>query len=434
MSDKNKPGYCEEHASGDRSENGLIAHLFRTEFRKIVSVLARQFGFAQVSLAEDIASETFLTAAQHWGPNGIPPNPTAWLYQVARNKAINQLRRDNRFKNTVAPNWLAGREDSIPEFDLSPEGIMDSQLRMIFAVCHPALNTEDQVGLTLRILCGFSINEIAAAFLSAPERIYKRLHRAREKLRGAGIQLDWPPPEELDQRLMAVLTTLYLLFNEGYYSNGGDIPLRKELCYEAMQLCTLLLEQKRLQQPPVYALLALMCFHASRFDARFSSNGSLLRLDEQDQLRWNQELIDKGIQLLHTAGTGANLSKFHLEAAIAYWATQPNQQKEKWERLTGLYEQLVAIDSSPIVALNKIYTGYLARRQLNTGPEPAETLSRLEALNLNGNPFYHVLLSELVKDAEPARAQKHLLLAARLAPTPADRQVIEQQLAKLNIP
>jgi RNA polymerase sigma factor (sigma-70 family) len=270
----------------------LIPHLFRTEYRKIVSVLSRHFGFDQVEIAEDITSDTFLAAAQTWGLNGAPQNPTAWLYEVAKNKAKNYLQRGLVFKTKIAPEIKTsspGIHEN--EIDLSPQNINDSQLQMMFAICHPSISPEAQIGLSLRILCGFGIEEIADAFLTNKETINKRLFRAKEKLREEKIKIELPGSSEIDERLSTVLTTIYLLFNEGYYSVSQNKTLRKELCLEAMRLCYMLVENEYTNKPPVNALLSLMCFHASRFEARVNKNGELILYEEQDSNLWNAELI-----------------------------------------------------------------------------------------------------------------------------------------------
>jgi len=246
----------------------IIPHLFRTEYRKIVAVLCRRFGFDQIEIAEDIASDTFLTAAQVWGLDGPPKNPIAWLYHVAKNKAKNHLLRDHLFEKKIVPDLMSappGIDET--EVDLSPQNIDDSQLQMMFAICHPSLSPEAQIGLSLRILCGFGIEEIADAFLTNKETINKRLFRAKEKLREEKTRIEFPAPREIELRLETVLTTIYLLFTEGYYSVSRNETLRKDLCLEAIRLCHMLVDNESTNTPPVNALLALMCFHASRFEA-----------------------------------------------------------------------------------------------------------------------------------------------------------------------
>ena len=224
-------------------KNELIPHLFRTEYRKIVAVLCKHFGFDEIEIAEDIASNTFMTAAQTWGMNGVPKNPTAWLYNVAKNKAKNYLQRDSLFKNKIALEIKKTSSDSEEnEIDLSTQNINDSQLQMMFAICHPSISPEAQIGLSLRILCGFGIEEIADAFLTNKETINKRLFRAKGKLREEKIKIEMPDVSEIDARLINVLRTIYLLFSEGYYSESQNQIIRKELCFEAMRLCTMLVE------------------------------------------------------------------------------------------------------------------------------------------------------------------------------------------------
>jgi RNA polymerase sigma-70 factor (ECF subfamily) len=268
----------------------LIPHLFRTEYRKMIAVLCKRFGFDQVDIAEDIASDTFFTAAQSWGIEGIPENPVAWLYAVAKNKASNVLQRQRTFEDKIAKVIKSAATPAF-EMDWSPQNINDSQLQMMFAVCHPSISVEARVGLSLRILCGFGIEEIADAFLTNKETINKRLHRAKEKLRAEKVAVEMPESLALEERLDDVLTTLYLLFNEGYYSVSKDKTFRKDLCLEAMRLCTMLIENERTDQPQVNALLSLMCFHASRFGARLDSEGGLVLYDDQDTSLWNTDLI-----------------------------------------------------------------------------------------------------------------------------------------------
>src|SRR5438552_3700710 len=293
----------------------LIPHLFRTEYRKIVSTLCKRFGFDQIEIAEDIASDTFMSAAQSWGLSGIPQNPTAWLYYVAKNKAKNYLQHSSLFENKIAYEIKKTSSDfHEEEIDLSPQNINDSQLQMMFAICHPSISPEAQIGLSLRILCGFGIEEIADAFLTNKETINKRLYRAKEKLREERIEIQLPDSSQIEERLETVLTTIYLLFSEGYYSVSQNQPLRKELCFEAIRLCTMLVENKHTNKPEVNALLSLMCFHASRFDARTNKNGEPVLYDEQDTNLWNSDLISKGGYFLNCAASGTRISRYHLEA------------------------------------------------------------------------------------------------------------------------
>ncbi|MCR8556587.1 RNA polymerase subunit sigma [Mucilaginibacter sp. BJC16-A38] len=403
----------------------LLPHLFRQEYRKIVAVLCRRFGFAQVEIAEDIASDTFVTAAQTWPMNGIPQNPVAWLYNVAKNKTKNYLQRELVFEGKVA---VEVKENSLElyefEIDLSPQNINDSQLLMMFAICNPVISPEAQVGLSLRILCGFGIDEIADAFLVNKETINKRLFRAREKLREHQIKIELPTQSEIDERLEMVLTTIYLLFNEGYYSSNKNQIIRKELCLEAMRLCYMLIENESTNKPPANALLALMCFHTSRIDARLNRNGEIILYDEQDSSLWNAELISRGGYFLNCSTTGDVLSKYHLEASIAFWNTQQADTKEKWENILQLYNGLLQIEYSPVAALNRTY----ALSKANGKPE---AIAVAEKLNLTDNHFYFALLGELYRGIDNTKAKQNFQQALALARTSPEKQAIQRKLNNL---
>ncbi|MDB5004189.1 MAG: polymerase sigma-70 factor, subfamily [Mucilaginibacter sp.] len=403
----------------------IIPHLFRTEYRKIVSVLCRYFGFDQIETAEDITSDTFATAAQTWGIKGLPPNPAAWLYIVAKNKAKNHLQRNTLFDSKISPEIQnAGIGYYETEIDLSPQNINDSQLQMMFAICHPAIPPEAQIGLSLRILCGFGIDEIADAFLSNKETINKRLYRAKEKLRSKRIKIELPNETEINQRLAPVLTTIYLLFNEGYYSVSTNKTLRKDLCLEAMRLCTMLVENKQTNKPPVNALLSLMCFHASRFEARIKKNGEHVLYDDQDTSLWDTDLISKGAYFLNQSASGTEISKYHLEATIAYWRTKKTDTLHKWETVLNLYNQLLQIKYSPIGALNRIYV--LSKV---AGKEAA--IIEAEQLGLTDDQFYFTLLGYLYTDIDNEQAKRHLQKAIALAKTDMDKLVIQKKIDNL---
>jgi RNA polymerase sigma factor (sigma-70 family) len=416
--------------TGDFSMNKpeLIPHLFRTEYRKIVSVLCKRFGFDEMEIAEDIASDTFLTASQVWSLNEVPPNPVAWLYAVAKNKAKNHLARQAHFQTKIAPQLKTDSiaNGSLPggetDIDLSPQNINDSQLQMMFAICHPAISPEAQIGLSLRILCGFGIDEIADAFLSNKETINKRLFRAKEKLREEKIRIEFPEEKEIRKRLENVLTTIYLLFTEGYYSTSQHTTIRKELCFEAIRLCNMLVENESTNTPEANALLALMCFHASRFDARIDQNGEIILYEDQDVGLWDADLIRKAAYYLNISATGNNVSKYHFEAAIAFWNTQKDDTEEKWENILQLYNRLLQIEYSPMAALNRTFALSKVR-----GKKAA--IKEAEKLGLKQNQFYFVLLGELYTGINDQKANENFEIALRLARTPNDKKTIRKKLA-----
>jgi RNA polymerase sigma factor (sigma-70 family) len=403
----------------------LIPHLFRTEFRKITAVLCKLFGIEHIEIAEDIASETFLSALETWTYKGLPKNPTAWLYAVAKNKATNYVSRNQVFTSKIAPaiTDMYPQKEEV-EIDLSDKNITDSQLQMLFAICHPSIPAEAQIGLSLRILCGFGIDEIANAFLSNKETINKRLFRAKEKLRLEKVKIEFPSEVEIPKRLETVLTTLYLLFNEGYYSESQDNVLREDLCLEAMRLNYLLIENEQTNKPNVNALLSLMCFHASRFAARKNENGEIILYNDQDEKLWNQELVTKGVYFLNMASHGSVISKYHLEASIAYWHTIKADTKEKWESILQLYNQLLQIEYSPIIALNRTYA-------LSKANGKTQAIIEAEKLNLEDNHFYFALLGELYTDVDRDKAKMNLEKAIRLAKTQTDKLTIQKKIEKL---
>lgn len=407
-------------------ETELIPHLFRTEYSKIIAVLLKQFGIAYIETAEDIVSETFLLAAETWGLRGLPAQPTAWLYKTSKNKAIDFLRRSNLFDQKIAP--ALKKQEAIfdePAIDLSFENIRDSQLRMMFVICHPCISQEAQIGLSLNILCGFGVEEISDAFLTTRDVMYKRLSRAKEKLRQEKVAIELPPQSAISGSLETVLTTLYLLFSEGYYSSSTNTTLRKDLCLEAMRLTLMLIDNDTTNTPSANALLSLMCFHSSRFEARLSAQGEIVLYEDQDENLWNAELITKGQFYLNQASRGSKLSKYHLEAAIAYWHTHKEDSAEKWESILQLYNRLLQIEYSPIAALNRTYA-------LSKANSKEEAIREAEKLALEGNRLYHSLLANLYAGMDNGKSLEHLKAAYSLARNSTEKKVIGDLMNRLS--
>ena len=400
----------------------LIPHLFRTESGKITTVLSKLFGFDQIEVAEDITSETFMAALETWSYKGIPESPVAWLYSVAKNKAKNYFVRNRIFTEKVLP-VIKDQSVVIPEIeiDLSDANITDSQLKMLFAICHPSIQAEAQIGLALRILCGFGIDEIANAFLTNKETINKRLFRAKEKLRTEKVQIAFPPETEITGRLENVLRTLYLLFNEGYYSESHDSLIREHLSLEAMRLTHMLLDYEPTNLPEVNALFALMCFHASRFEARKNEKGEMVLYGDQDENLWNRELITRGAFFLKQSSRGNQISKYHIEASIAFWNTIKEDTKEKWENILQLYNMLLKIEYSPVAALNRTFA-------LSKANGKMEAIVEAEKLQLNNNHYYFTLLGELYKDLDPVKSKENFEKALKLAKTNTEKKVIRGRL------
>ncbi len=399
----------------------IIPHLFRTEYRKIVSVLCKFLGTGNLETAEDLAGETFQKALEIWPYRGIPENPQAWLYKTAKNLTINQLNRRKTFEEKILRAYETQQASIYSEPFLSEQNIKDSQLQMLFVICNPLIPSESQVALALRILCGFGLAEIADAFCSNKEAIHKKLQRAREKLRSAQIKIEMPNASQIDVRLANVLATLYLLFSEGYYSESQEKIIRKDLCEEAIRLATMLIENSLTDKPEVSALLALMLLQSSRFAARINDKGLPVLFDDQDTSLWNQELITKGAYFLHRAAKGNKISRYHLEAGIAFWYTQYGNEKTKWYEILKLYDRLLAITPSPQVALNRIYV--LSKVE---GQEKA--LVELELLQTKKDQYFHTLKAELLWKIDRDSALNNLEKAIEKTRTNTEKAILKNRL------
>lgn len=405
----------------------LADHLFRREAGKMVSVLTRHFGFAQREIAEDLVQETLVAALTAWR-SGVPDDPAAWLYRVARNKAVDYVRRAKRFAEIS--DELAYLADHAADEPMaawfSEPQIQDSQLRMMFACCHPSLPTEGQIALILKSLCGMSVREIASAFLTTPDTIEKRLYRTREKIRQQAISLDLPTGTDLAPRLGNVTKTLYLLFNEGYHSQSEAL-VRVDLLEDAMRFVKLLMDFPPTDQPPVRALLALMCFQTARIDSRFDPTGGMLLMADQNREQWNQPLIRQGIRLLLQSATGDMITPYHLEAAIAHeHAIAPTYAETNWRQLLHYYDLLLALEPSPVVALNRA----VVVAELN-GPEAG--LRSLDALpdgpSLEPFHLYHAVRAEFhTRLNQPDQARYHWEKALKWCGSTPERAWLQKRL------
>ena len=402
-----------------------VDHLFRRESGRLVAILTRQFGYANVHLAEDVVQDALVKAMQTWPLTGVPRNPSAWLLETARNRALDQARRAGRWRRrepVVAPLIEACLQAAVAEPAAQFEDeIRDSQLKMMFACCHPGLAREAQVALTLRTLCGFGEREIAAAFLASEAAIVKRLVRARRWLREEGKVVELEETAELGPRIEAVQQALYLLFNEGYKASAGDALLREDLCAEALRLGGLLVRHPVGDRPSTHALLALMCFNAARLPARTDERGEALRLGEQDRARWDRGLIGAGVRHLGASAQGAEVSRFHLEAGIAgCHALASSEAETDWKEILALYDQLLALDGSPVVALNRaVAVGKVCGA--------AAGLAALEAMPRRGRldtyHLRHAVEGQLWREAgDEVRAAEAFRRAAALAPIGAERE------------
>ncbi len=400
----------------------IIPHLFRTEYSKIVAVLCHSFHLKHLEIAEDIASETFLKAAEIWSIKGIPENPTAWLYTVAKNKVKDYFKHNAVVERQIKESIKSDDQTTELDFEFTEGKIVDSQLAMIFSVCNPVNSTAAQICLALQILCGFSVEEIANAFLTKTETIKKRLNRARTSLRSNDFRIKRLSESEIETRLEIVLKTLYLLFNEGYFSKSNNQLIRKDLCAEAIRLTLVLTENPLTNTPQANALLALMFFQSSRFDARTNNRGEVILLDNQDRTLWDADLIERGNHYLINACSGNEISKYHLEAAIAHWHTTPNENK--WEHILQLYNELILIEYSPITALNRAFA--FARVYGNE-----KAIREAEKLNLTDNNHYYSLLGYLYSTINTDKSISHYKQALALTKSKIEKETLLKEIQRV---
>jgi len=398
-----------------------LSDIFKAEYSNLVSVLCRVFGVRDIQLVQDVVSESFIQAMKSWSQKGVPDQPKAWLRKVATNKLKDHFRRHQNFNEKISP-VIQREQQWYEEASYAEQLIEDSQLNMIFALCHYDLKSDAQICLSLRLLCGFTPDEIAAALLTNKENINKKLYRAKQRLRDH--KEDWNTLNRTDyiDRVDNAIRVIYLLFNEGYYSSISDIEIRHELCWEAMRLGVLLSKQEFLPRKKIYALMGLMCFHASRFDARTSVEGQFILHPDQDRSKWNKPLIIKGEKYLSLASQGSVVSKYHIEAAIAYWHTQDTTNK--WEHILQLYNKLLIIQYTPVVAMNRTYA-------LAKANSVEEAINEAQKLNLEGNHLYYSLLAELYRESGDSKMEvKYLNSAIQHARKENERALLQQKLAK----
>lgn len=378
-----------------KESKALAEHFFRLEYAKIVAVITPYFGLSRLDLAEDIVQDTLLEAIHSWEYKGIPENPAAWLYTVAKNKAINSLKKVELQKKY---NRQSETPELCTETAFSDEQIADDQLRMMFVCCNPAISQDAQVSLILKTLCGLSISEIASAFVTSNETINKRLVRARKVFKENKVSFEIPVEEIMEKRLDAVLKTVFLLFNEGYSTSKGDLLINYELCLEAIRLTELISNHPKLSDhSSPHALLALMLLNASRFMARVDADGGIIRMIHQDRSLWDQGLIGRGLLHLGKIPEHKEVSIYHILATIsAYHCTTKSYEDTNWEGILNMYNVLTTIDNSPLVRLNRA----IALSKVEGAKAGIEELLLLEReIPLNYHLF-HTTLAELYLETE----------------------------------
>jgi RNA polymerase sigma factor (sigma-70 family) len=408
----------------------LSEHLFRRESGRMVAALTRLFGVQNLGLVEDVVQDAFCRALEVWKVRGVPDNPSAWLMATAKNRALDVLRRA-RTARTFAPEvarWLDSEwtASSIVDEAFFAHTIKDEQLRMMFSCCHPRLAEDVQVALILNILCGFGAPEIASAFLTGRAAMEKRLSRGKKTLASATRLFDLADAE-FASRVSAVRRALYLLFNEGYHGASAEHVVRAELCGEAMRLMGLLREHPPAATPETYALAALMSLHAARLPARLDAEGDLSSLLDQDRSKWDARLVAEGIALLEHSAAGEELTAYHLEAAIAAaHASAPSVDETDWTLIVWLYDRLIAIAPSPVVALNRAIA--IAQRD---GPDRGieELAAMADRERLDAYPFYPAAMGELeLRRGNREAARVHFTAAIALARNPTERRFLEKRV------
>jgi predicted RNA polymerase sigma factor len=406
-------------------------HLFRREAGRMVAALTRVFGIQNLTLAEDVVQEAFCRALEVWKFRGVPPNPSAWLMATAKHCTLDVLRL-RRTALTFAPE-LGRLLDS--EWTLAPvveelfatTAIKDDLLRMMFSCCDPRLPEESQIALMLHILCGFSVSEIAGAFISTHTAIEKRITRAKKVLATSKKLFDVTATADFAERLPAVQRALYLLFNEGYHGASAETSVRAELCREAMRLTAVLLEHPLGRSPATYAMAALMSLHAARLPGRLDSLGHLVALVDQDRSKWDPELIGEGLAFLSASGNGADLTEYHLEAAIAaVHARASGIEDTNWRTIVSLYDALMTLRPTPVLALNRaIAVG------LSEGPDRGlkEIGAIVDHERLVAYPFYHAALGDFeLRSGRNEIAGEHFRKALTVARNAVEREFLDRRV------
>ncbi len=401
----------------------------------MVAVLVKVFGTQNLQLAEDVVQDTLLQAMQTWKLKGAPDNPSAWLYKVARNKAIDIIRKNKfsvQYDFSDSERALLQSEytlSTVMENMWQEDVVKDDLLRMMFACCHPDLSPENQITLILKTLCAFSTLEIAKSFLTMEDTISKRLYRTKEFFRERKIKPEYPPPDQLPARVLTVLRAIYLIFNEGYNSSDSDTLIRKDLLEQAMYLCDLLCSHHQTQLPEVYAAMALMYYHAARIDSRIGPGGEIILLSSQDRGKWDRSLIARGNEYLDKAAFGDSLTTYHIEAAIAWeHCNAARFEDTNWPRILNYYNWLYKLAPSPVVQLNRltvVYKIYGADRVM----EEIEQID--DKIELEKHYLYHSLLGEVYAESDPALARNCYERAFALTRNAAEKKLLVNKIGHL---
>lgn len=408
--------------------HGLVDHLFRHSAGQMVATLTRVFGAEHLSLAEEVVQEALMAALQQWSLGGIPDNPRGWLFRVARNRALDQLRREATLRDKEPQLVAAFRERAPGEEPLFAHELRDDQLRMMLMCGHPSIPPESRTALTLKTVGGFSVDEIARAFLTKKETIAQRLVRARRLIRDEGIPMEMPSRAELPARLDSLLEVLYLLFNEGYGAHAGEELVRADVCAEAIRLGRQLVDHPATALPEAHALLSLMLLQAARLPARVDAAGELATLEEQDRALWDQRMLAEGLRELGRSASGQRLTAYHVEAAIAsYHAIAPSFEETDWNSVVAQYDQLFELKPTPVVALNRAVALAMARGPV-AGLAAIDEIAEHPSLR-NYLPLSATLGELSLRAGDPEKAAEHFTRALELPATLPEKRFLLRKLS-----
>lgn len=413
----------------------LTEQLFRRESAKMIAVLTKIFGYKNIDFAEDVVQDTFEKALDNWSLNGIPDNPSAWLYKVAKNKAMDVV-RSNKFSESFDFNSddrdLLNSEYSIGyAMDVlwDENHIEDDLLRMMFACCHNGVSAENQISFILKTLCGFSTNEVANALLVSEDTISKRLYRVKKFFRDQDIRPEFPGENQLKPRVRTVLTAIYLIYNEGYRSHQHALTIRKDLLNQAMYLCKLLIDNPLTRFSEVYAAMALMCFHTSRIESRISEEGNTILLANQDRSLWNQELINVGLNYLSQSSINEYVTTYHFEAAIAYeHCASKSFGETDWVRILSYYDGLLALHATAVTAINRM----IVYHKVNGFEKTIREIKRSTYLDdWESMELYHSFLGDVYLPYDKKKSLGFYETAISKTSALTDINVIQQKISNL---
>jgi len=414
----------------DLDSNKKLDHLFRHEYGKVVSALTNKYSTKLIDHIEDAVQEALLKAALLWAYKDIPDNPSGWLYRVANNYLIDQLRRSSKSNELIESDKFIFNQNEIDDESIT-SGIKDDILKMIFAIAHPALSSTEQIMLCLKLINGFSLKEISNALIKKEETVKKAITRAKAKFRRDIGKIEVPPRTELKNRLDVAIRVLYLMFNEGYKATEGEQLIKQDLCMESIRLAEIINEHEYCKAPELSALLALMYYNSARFSARINDEGELVTLENQNRNLWNKEYIIKGTKYITEASYGAYISKYHIEAGIASeYTSAPSFAETNWELILTLYDMLLKVETNPFAALNRIVVLEKVKGTKVALAE-LENIEHIDQMQKN-HLFYSIKADLKTNIGEMKESEELLKKAISFTSNSMEKKFLESKLTSLN--